>query len=120
MFLKIVLKMVVDSSKAYTGSTVVKGQRHRVTSILKRRLLTNIRQRGAGCLYEFLVQLDGCTVSSLAEWVDEKDLQDCIEIIKEFLGTIMRVLLLLLLLLLTRTLQKKAHQCPRRSYYQRP
>ena len=103
--------MVVDSSKAYTGSTVVKGQRHRVTSILKARLLTNNRQRGEGCLYEFLVQLDGCTVSSLAEWVDEKDLQDCIEIIKEFLGTIMRVLLLLLL---TRTLQKKAQQCLRR------
>ena len=95
MFLKIVLKMVVDSSNAYTGSTVVKGKRHQVTTILKRRVLNNTRQRGGGCFYEFLVQLDGCKMSSLAEWVDEKDLDDCTEIIKEFLGTIMRVLLLL-------------------------
>ncbi len=85
--------MVVDSSEdpCRPGSTIFKGQRHRVTSIIQRRLLKNARQRGEGCLYEFKVLLDGCKVSSLAEWVDEKDLEDCIEIIKEFLGTILCV-----------------------------
>ena len=90
MFLKIVLKMVVNSSEdpcRPPGSTIVKGQRRQVTSILQRRLLTPSRQRGPGCLYEFKVQLDGCTMTNLAEWVDEKDLEDCVEIIKKFLGT---------------------------------
>ena len=26
-------------------------------------------------------------MTNLAEWVDEKDLEDCVEIIKKFLGT---------------------------------
>ena len=59
------------------------GAIHQVTSVIGKRLLTRSRQRSE-CLYEFKVQLDGCELTSLAEWVDEDNLKDGMDIIKKF------------------------------------
>ena len=121
-------KMVVNSSSTPgPGSTIVNGQRRQVTSITKRRLLSDARQRGLGCLYEFKVQFDGCKMANLAEWVDEKDLEDCVEIIKEFLGTTTGNYYYYVLLNTTSSTTTNyyyqfVHQCPRRRHkrHQRP
>ena len=82
---RFLFKMVVDSEETpcRPGSMMFQGERHQVTSVTGKRLLTKTRQR-SGCLYEFKVQLNGCVLTNLAEWVDEDDLKDGFEIIEKF------------------------------------
>ena len=78
--------MVGDSEREQCrpGSMMFQGKMRQVTSVIGKRLLTKSRQRSAGCLYEFKVQLDGCELKNLAEWVDQDDLKDGMDIIKKF------------------------------------
>jgi hypothetical protein len=83
--------MVVDghvdgAKECVPGNTTINGKTRKVTYVIAKRLLTLSRQRSK-CLHEYLVQFDGCRVKNLAEWVDEDNLKDGMEVINEF-GTI--------------------------------